>query len=275
MKYRAGIDYKPITNQQIKDIAGSHDGVDSDALRSALDEVAEQFIHNHCDQQKFPHADLETTFNNIVSTATRLLVLLKSGNRTKRHFNHIINSAKRLHVMLTFNTSASFELESILNVGHTGEKEKAQRESFGGNLVSLIVGVKLLKDANSWDAKIPDISSQLDLLRRVAFHAAVTQRSQKEKTKIRHKEDQAFSELLAGIRQSYMAHFGIWPKMSRKSGEPDGEFIAFVFSVLKTIKENLSSVVRDGDQKISSTLTKTAEAIYAKIKEFNNEQNKF
>lgn len=274
MKFRE-VAYKPITDEQIKAIIGQRDDVDSDVLRSDLDDAAEQFIHAHYEQQAFPHADLAKRLNNIETTATRLLKLLKSGNRTKRQLGHIRTSAGRLHGLLTVKTSDSIELESILNVGHTGEKEKARRESFNGQLASLIVVVKLLSEAGSWNAEIPNISRHLTLLERVARHGATVQSDQKEKSKSRHKEDQAFTELLADIHQIYMIHFNMWPSVSRSSGEPDGRFMAFVNSVLGAIKENHSNAVRNSDPKISTTLEKTPEAIYAYIKEFNKEQKQF
>lgn len=274
MKYR-DVDYKPITDKQIGDIVGSCAGVDSDALRSALDEVAERFIHAHYEQQTFPHADLANRLENIVSTVTRLLKLLKSDSRTKRQLSHIGTSAGKLHSLLTFKILDSIELESILNFGHTGEKENAQRESFKGDIAPLIAGVKLLSGANSWNTEIPDISKHLALLERVARHGGKVQEIQKAKSKSRNKGDLEFSELLAGMRQSYMIHFNMWPSVSRSYGEPDGVFMAFVNSALGAIKENLSNAVRNSDPKISTTLEKTPEAIYAYIKKFNKEQKQF
>lgn len=269
------VDYQPITDEQIKAMVGKCDGVDSDCLRYTMDEAAEQFIHAHYEQQTFHHDDLAKRLNNIKTTAARLLELLNSDSRTKRQLGHIRTSAGRLHNLLPFKTSDSIELKSILNCGHTGEKEKAQRESFNGQLAQLIVVVKLLSEADSWRTEISDIARHLDLLKRVACHGATVQSNQKEKSKSRHKGDQAFIEMLAKIHQNYMIHFNMWPVVSRKSGDPDGEFMSFVSSALNAIKENLSDAVLDSDPALADALTKTAEAIYAHINKFNKEQKQF
>lgn len=80
IKIRYDIAYQPITDEQIGKIAGACQYVDINVLRSNLDEVAEQFIHDHYRQQAFPHAELEECFENIGSAAARLLNALKAND---------------------------------------------------------------------------------------------------------------------------------------------------------------------------------------------------
>lgn len=58
-------------------IVGSTDGVDKEMLKCYLDEAAEQFIHDHYQQQAFSPAKLEKRLENIGNTAARLLLALK------------------------------------------------------------------------------------------------------------------------------------------------------------------------------------------------------
>lgn len=268
MKFRE-VAYKPITDEQIKAIIGQRDDVDSDALRSDLDDAAEQFIHAHYEQQAFPHADLEKRLNNIETTAARLLKLLKSDNRTKRQLGHIRTSACRLHGLLTFKISDSIELESILNVGHTGEKEKAHRESFNGQLTPLIAVVRLLSEADSWDTKIPDISRHLALLERVACHGATVQRNQKEMSKNRHKEDRAFDGLFYDLSDIYMRCFNEVAGFTTQKSKATKHHTAFVFSVVSAIQKNLSDNVSSSDPAITKGLDKTPDAIRARLRRVN------
>ncbi|MGO8754890.1 MAG: hypothetical protein ACLQHK_06620 [Gallionellaceae bacterium] len=269
MKYRA-IDYKPITDQQIGAIVGSCDGVDSDGLRDALDGATEQFIHNHYDQKRFPRADLEKRLGNIVSTAERLQELLRSGSQTKKQFNNIGTTARRLHHLLTFKMSDSFELESILNFSKT-ERQNERRDSFSGNLASLITKIELLISAVGGDtnnngnssAEIPGLYDQMELLRRVAFEAAKVQKNQKAKSKSVNTGDQAFNDLFLDLSKAYMSHFKDYPVFMVGEGDPRGRFATFISTTLETIRINLSDAVKASDPTIAFSLTKSPKAIRA------------
>lgn len=269
MKYRT-VDFKPITDEQIKVIIESHDNVDSDGLRDALDSAAEQFIHNHYDQQLFPHADLEKRLGNIVSTAKRLQVLLGSDSHTDRHCNNILNSASRLHYLLTIKTSDSFVLESILNHGQT-EKQNGRRESLNGNLALLIENVALLKtvaddntnNKGNSSTEISDLSDQIELLRRVAFHAGIVQKNQKAKSKSVNKGDQAFNDLFLGLYLAYSTYCKKYPSFMIGDGDPRGQFATFIGATLEAIRFNLSNCVKESDPAIVFSLPKSPEAIRA------------
>lgn len=264
MKYRT-VDYKSITDEQIGGVVRSCDSVVRDGLRHVLDVAAEQFIHNHYNQKTFPHADLEKRLGNIVGTAERLQELLKSDSHTKRRFNNIGNSARRLCNLLTFKISDSFELESILNFGLT-EKQNERRESFNGNLTSLITKLELLGgDTNingNSNVEIPDLSDQIDLLRKVAFNAAKEQKNQKAKSKSVNTGDMAFNELYHDLSKAYMCYIG-YPVFIVGDGDPRGQFVTFISTALETIRINLSNSVKVSDPTIVLSLTKSPEAIRA------------
>lgn len=228
MKYREGIDYRPITEGQITKIARSFDGVDLEGLRLALDDAAKQFIHAHYEQQAFTrHGELAKRLANIEVLAKRLL--------------------------LELNVDDAFELESILNVGlGSGRENKLPPlieqitllKQVAGN-AAFVQGEQKKESHNRSDGD-PAFAELLGNLREIYITRFEPDWGSEYKNK-----DDAFLN-------------GLAPKFTERTidgGGVEGKFSIFVELAISSMKENLSSVVMTSDPSIEKSLQKTPKAI--------------